>query len=237
MGAVTGLADAYARDAATHHHALRDSEAMRVVALRASAPPSVELRATMDDLAVALHEASTAVAQVYSLILPDEFGEASDLATVIDELGQLVGVVVERVADFRVITPQEPCRAMMPRSQLVQALSALLSNAVQAVRDRGERGIITLRASKSEDAALVEIIDNGVGMSPHVRARALEPFFTTREPPAAGLGLSAAAERIQRRGGELVLESEPGVGTTVRVFLPLAPLAATGPRADHRSAN
>ncbi|MDP9151681.1 MAG: sensor histidine kinase, partial [Myxococcota bacterium] len=237
MGAVTGLADAYARDAASHHDKLRDSEVMRVVALRASAPPSVELKATMDDLAVALREASTAVSQVYSLILPDEIGEVSDATAVANEVGQLVSVVIERAADFRVIVPTEPCCARMPRSQLVQALSALLSNALQAVRHRGERGVITLRVARGEEAAMVEITDNGVGMSAHVRARALEPFFTTREPPAAGLGLSSAAEKVRRQGGELVLESEAGLGTTVRLFLPLASLSPSGFTADHQIKN
>ena len=63
MGAMTGLADAYVRDAASRSEK-RDSESMRVVALRASAPPSEELHATVDDLSRALREASIAVSQV-----------------------------------------------------------------------------------------------------------------------------------------------------------------------------
>jgi signal transduction histidine kinase len=90
------------------------------------------------------------------------------------------------------------------------------------VRDRGQRGTITLRLWAREDVALVEVIDNGVGMSPSVRARALDPFFTTREG-ATGMGLSMVAERVRRAGGEIVLESEQGLGTTVRLFIPLAP--------------
>jgi signal transduction histidine kinase len=113
----------------------------------------------------------------------------------------------------------------MPRSQIVQALSALLSNSLHAVRDaarHGRRGTITLRLWAREDVALLEVIDNGVGMSPAVRARALDPFFTTREG-STGLGLSMVAERVRRAGGEIVLESEHGLGTTVRLFVPLAP--------------
>jgi signal transduction histidine kinase len=223
MGAMTGLADAYVRDTASRQHAIaRDSEAMRVVALRASAPPTAELHATVDDLARALQEASTAVSQVYALVAPDEFEEVCDLCAVVSEVARLVGVVVERVADLRIDLPGEPCRAVMPRSQVVQAISALLSNSLQAVRDRGQRGTITLRLWAREDVALVEVIDNGVGMSPAVRTRAFEPFFTTREG-AAGLGLSMVAERVRKAGGEIVLESEQGLGTTVRLFVPLAP--------------
>jgi signal transduction histidine kinase len=226
MGAMTGLADAYVRDSAARQAAARDSETMRVVALRASAPPTEELHATMDDLARALQEASTAVSQVYALVAPDEFEEVCDLCAVVSEVAKLVGVVVERVADLRIDLPSESCRAVMPRSQIVQAISALMSNSLQAVRDRGQRGTITLRLWAREDVALVEVIDNGVGMSPSVRARAFEPFFTTREG-ATGLGLSMVAERVRRAGGEIVLESEQGLGTTVRLFIPLAPATET----------
>jgi signal transduction histidine kinase len=229
MGAMTGLADAYVRDAASRSEQ-RDSESMRVVALRASAPPSAELHATMDDLSRALREASVAVSQVYSLVAPDEFDEVCDLCAVVSEVAKLVGAVVDRVAELRIDLPNEPCRAVMPRSQVVQALSALLSNALQAVRDRGQRGTITVRVWAREDVALLEVIDNGVGMSPSVRSRAMEAFFTTRGGAATGLGLSMVAERVRRAGGEVVLESEQGLGTTVRLFVPLAPPAQETPR-------
>jgi signal transduction histidine kinase len=179
----------------------------------------------MDDLARALQEASTAVSQVYALVAPDEFEDACDLCSVVSEVAKLVAVVVERVADLRVDRPSEPCRGAMPRSQIVQALSALLSNALHAVREAarsGRRGTITLRLWAREDVALLEVIDNGIGMSPAVRSRALDPFFTTREG-STGLGLSMVAERVRRAGGEIVLESEHGLGTTVRLFVPLAP--------------
>jgi signal transduction histidine kinase len=219
MGAMTGLADAYVRDTAAN---ARGSESQRVVALRASAPPTAELHATMDDLARALQEASTAVSQVYSLVAPDEYDDVCDLCSVVSEVSRLVSVVVERVAELRIDLPSQPCRGQMPRSQIVQAISALLSNSIQAVRERGTRGTITLRLWAREDVALVEVIDNGVGMSPAVRVRALEPFFTTREG-ATGMGLAMVSERIRRAGGEIVLESEQGLGTTVRLFVPLAP--------------
>jgi signal transduction histidine kinase len=253
MSAMTGLADAYVRDTAARAQQPpvrgpdgaspaspergRNSDPLRVVALRASAPPSAELHATMDELARALQEASTAVSQVYALVAPDEFEEACDLCSVVSEVAKLVGVVVERVAELRVDLPSEPCRGAMPRSQIVQALSALLSNSLQAVRDparNGRRGTITLRLWAREDVALLEVIDNGVGMTPSVRARALDPFFTTREG-STGLGLSMVAERVRRAGGEIVLESEHGLGTTVRLFVPLAPpgdVEAVGTRSN-----
>jgi signal transduction histidine kinase len=221
VGAVAGLADAYARDAADLR-GLPVSEAQRVVAMRASAPATPSLHATVNDLSTALREASSAVAHVYSLVVPDH-ENFCDLTTVVSETTKLVSVVIERIADFRVELPgDDPCRATVRRSVVVHALSALLTNAVQAVRDlEGRRGVITVRLVPRVTAALLEVVDNGVGMGPTVLERAIQPFFSTRGPGAAGLGLTTVAERVRGEGGDIVLESEVGRGTTARLFLPL----------------
>jgi CheY-like chemotaxis protein len=73
-------------------------------------------------------------------------------------------------------------------------------------------------------------------MTEEVRSRAIEPFFTTREAgEGVGLGLSMAYGVIRNHGGQLLLESEPGVGTTVTMYLPAAPvetLPQTPPRRE-----
>jgi two-component system cell cycle sensor histidine kinase/response regulator CckA len=75
------------------------------------------------------------------------------------------------------------------------------------------------------------ITDTGIGMTDEVRARALEPFFTTR-PTAAGLGLATTAGIVQGIGGHIELESKPRIGTTVHLYLPAAEerSAASGER-------
>jgi signal transduction histidine kinase len=220
LDAVAGLADAYVRSAAEKRQLL-ESEVQRIVALRASAPATAELRATVQGVATALQEASKAVSQMYALVAPDGLGDMCDLAVVMPELAHVVRGVVEQVAEFRIEAPSEPCHVQLPRSVVVQAVSALLANAVHAVADRKERGVITLRVVPRTAAALIEVADTGVGMSPTILERAMESFFTTRGRRAAGLGLSLAAERVRRRGGELVHESELGAGTTARIFAPL----------------
>jgi two-component system, cell cycle sensor histidine kinase and response regulator CckA len=127
-----------------------------------------------------------------------------------------------------------PVRA--ERGPLEQALVNLAANARDAM-PRG--GVLTIQATnvdiepgQLDDAALagrfvrLVVADTGAGMDHETRARAFEPFFTTK-PTAAGLGLATAASIIRGAGGHIQLDSEPRIGTTVRLFLPAAPATAT----------
>jgi len=67
----------------------------------------------------------------------------------------------------------------------------------------------------------VEVEDNGTGISAEIAQRVFDPFFTTKDPDqGTGLGLSISRSIIEEFGGRLELQSEPGKGTTVTVFLP-----------------
>jgi len=84
---------------------------------------------------------------------------------------------------------------------------------------------------------VVEVIDDGSGMSGEILERAAEPFFTTKEiGKGSGLGLSQVFGFAAQSGGFVLLQSEPGQGTQVRIHLPaqLAPGgdAANGERTD-----
>jgi signal transduction histidine kinase len=70
---------------------------------------------------------------------------------------------------------------------------------------------------------VVEVTDTGVGIAPEDMPRVLEPFFTTKEEgKGTGLGLAICRRVVQEHQGTLALTSTMGVGTTVRIVLPVA---------------
>lgn len=98
----------------------------------------------------------------------------------------------------------------------------LISNARQAMRDGGTVEVRIRRdEGTSEPSVRIEIADTGHGMSPDVRRRALDPFYTTR-PSGTGLGLPIVQRIVEAHGGWLGIESAEGVGTTVTLHFPIA---------------
>ena len=81
-------------------------------------------------------------------------------------------------------------------------------------------GVITVRTEPRDGSVILEVIDTGVGMSPEVKQRCLEPFFTTKGDRGTGLGLAMVFGIIKRHQGTLEIESESGKGTTFRIRLP-----------------
>jgi PAS domain S-box-containing protein len=109
-----------------------------------------------------------------------------------------------------------------------QVLTNLFLNAVAHAFPNGGGGAVEISIQESgEDHVEVVFADNGIGMSPEVRRRAFDPFFTTRrDQGGTGLGLHIVYSIVTNRlGGRLNLHSEPGKGTRVQIILPrIAPL-------------
>jgi signal transduction histidine kinase len=104
-------------------------------------------------------------------------------------------------------------------AELREVLINLIFNALDAMPNSG---VITLRTADTVGAVILEVIDTGCGMSPDVKQRCLEPFFTTKGDHGTGLGLAMVFGIIKRHQGTLELESEAGKGTTFRIRLPAA---------------
>jgi len=128
-----------------------------------------------------------------------------------------------------------PCSVVADPVQLEQLLLNLCVNARDAIEQRG-RVALSLRQEYVSPAVcplvnlaqpgnyvVLEVSDTGRGMSPEVRSQAFEPFFTTKGGEGSGLGLATVYAVVQRHEGAIELDSEEGVGTRFRVYLPSAP--------------
>src|SRR3989338_7682692 len=104
-------------------------------------------------------------------------------------------------------------------SQLNQVFMNLLVNAAHAIE---ERGTITVRTGRQEEEVWVEIADTGKGIAPEHLKKIFDPFFTTKPVgKGTGLGLSLSYGIVQKHHGRIEVQSEPGKGTTFRVWLPV----------------
>ncbi|MDA3948043.1 MAG: response regulator [Spirochaeta sp.] len=108
----------------------------------------------------------------------------------------------------------------MPASELTQALFNVAVNAVEAMGDDGTLRI-EVRLCAGDDRVCLIVRDNGTGMDPRMVHTAVRPYFSTKSH-GIGMGLTIALSLLEGRGGQLTLETEPGFGTTVRMYLPPA---------------
>ncbi len=135
------------------------------------------------------------------------------------------------------ISPVRP--VIMDPTQIHQVVMNLCTNAFHAMEERGGVLEVTLAETlvDGEDAgqtalvagayALLTVSDSGEGIPPEIRERIFEPYFTTKEAgKGTGLGLAMVHGIVTKAGGAIKVYSEPGIGTTFRVHLPLAVAAA-----------
>lgn len=121
--------------------------------------------------------------------------------------------------DLMIEGPLEPSPVRLDPVAFEGAVKALTQNAVDAV---GHGGSVAVRLERLMEGGLrLSVRDSGPGMDRELAARAIEPFFTTRDG-AAGLGLSQAYAFARQSGGVLSIDSAPGEGAEISVTLPQA---------------
>jgi signal transduction histidine kinase/CheY-like chemotaxis protein len=103
-------------------------------------------------------------------------------------------------------------------SELREALTNLVLNAVDAL-PRG--GAIRIATRLRDREVELSVSDTGVGMSESVRRRIFEPFFSTKGPRGTGLGLAMVYGIVSRHGGEILVDSTEGAGSTFTIRLPV----------------
>jgi signal transduction histidine kinase len=156
-----------------------------------------------------------------------------DLAQLVATTGSLLKKLIGEDIELELDIPSDIRPVEADPVQLEQVLMNLAINARDAMPDGGTLGIVLRNtvvtpqfAEKHPpmspgDFVLIEVSDTGHGMSDDIKAHAFEPFFTTKDPArGTGLGLSTVYGIVKQSGGFIWIESEPGAGTTFRVFLP-----------------
>jgi signal transduction histidine kinase len=156
-----------------------------------------------------------------------------DLDGLVSNLHRMLERLLEE--DIRLDTPTtgKPLLALVDRTQVEQALMNLVVNARDAMPRGGRLTISVSEAEVSPGEAerggeivpgryvRLSVIDTGTGMSPEVRKRAFEPFFSTKETgKGTGLGLSIVYAVMEQNGGFVDLDTEEGRGTAVHLFFP-----------------
>jgi GAF domain-containing protein/CheY-like chemotaxis protein len=162
--------------------------------------------------------------QEFTRIRRDQPAETVDLTQVVRDAVEMTQTrwrdeAQSRSLDIRVVTQLEPVPPVDGHpAELRQVLTNLVLNAVDALP---EGGTITIATRAVSDAVEVSVADTGVGMSEEVRRRIFEPFFTTKGPGGTGLGLAMVYGIVARHGGQVVVDSREGAGSTFTIRLPL----------------
>jgi PAS domain S-box-containing protein len=162
--------------------------------------------------------------------------EAVDVGAIVRESLSLVQPSLPKSVDLRTHVEEEPRTTANP-GELHQVVTNILTNAVQAMEEADPDDAVldvdvrTLNVDKDlaqrhlgldpGPYVRLSISDTGPGMDAETQERIFEPFFTTKEVgEGTGLGLSVVHGIVQSCGGEIVVYSEPGEGTTFDVYLP-----------------
>jgi signal transduction histidine kinase/HAMP domain-containing protein len=150
----------------------------------------------------------------------------------ISEFQELIRQAVGRACEVKLRTDEQLWLCHLDPSLLETALLNLALNGRDAMPDGGVLEIETRNLVLDEEAVAgcvpgpyvrLSVTDNGRGMPPAVRDRVFEPFFTTKEVgKGTGLGLSMVYGFVRQSDGYVTIESAPGVGTTVALYLPRA---------------
>ncbi len=169
--------------------------------------------------------------RVYSAGAATEIRTPVDVREVVRTALRVAGPQLRHVAKIETALEDVPL-VLADEARLVQVVVNPLVNAAQALAGTSRPGIIGLwtRTSPAGDA-LIEISDNGTGISPEVLARLGEPYVTTRaRTGGTGLGLFVTRGIVDAHGGTLHVESKTGGGTRVVVRLPAMPRGVETPR-------
>jgi two-component system NtrC family sensor kinase len=202
---------------------------------KASHPP--DLNGILDNMQNAARHGASLTRQLLGFARRQQLNpEQVHLDEQVKEIEPLIRQTLDRDMSLTVTADDGIWPVRVDRSELQLALINIAVNARDAMAEGGSLDItmrnvtlsvtdsVSVTAEKlSGDFVCISIKDSGAGMSPETLARAFEPFFTTKESHnGTGLGLSHVYGFARQSGGTAVIESEPGTGTRVLIYLPRA---------------
>jgi PAS domain S-box-containing protein len=199
------------------------------VMLISELPIDSPIRADIQEIAAAAARAETLTRQLLAFSRQQVLQPQSvDVGALALGLRTLLRRLVRE--DIEIVTVIDPATgvAWADPGQIEQVLVNLVVNARDAMP---EGGTITLTTAACEHASagappsphvLIKVADTGLGIPPEVQARMFEPFYTTKEAgKGTGLGLSTVYGIVRQSGGDIVVDSTVGIGTTFRIYLPI----------------
>jgi two-component system NtrC family sensor kinase len=173
-----------------------------------------------------IHRVSQIVTKLLQFARPEEYAgyvERHAPDSVVLDCLPLVQHLLNKT-EIRVVRENRASRlVLMNRSELQQVLINLIVNAIHAMPDGGTLTLRSLDAERDGNPGIaIEVADTGIGMREDVVEKVFDPFFTTKRREGTGLGLSISQTLVKRQRGQITAESEPGKGSTFRVWLPEA---------------
>ncbi len=161
--------------------------------------------------------------------------EVAKIGPVVEEALSMIRALLPATTDLRGNIESDVGRVRCDPAQIQQLLVNLCNNAFRAINSRSGHISVMLKevlvprsmANRhtnldAGEYAVIEVADTGEGMDAESAERAFEPFYTTQPVgEGTGLGLSVVHGIVMRHSGEIVLESAPGEGTRIRIYLPV----------------
>jgi signal transduction histidine kinase/ActR/RegA family two-component response regulator len=212
------------------------------LALDELAPGPGRVRHSLEQIVQAAGRAAALTSQLLAFsrqqVLQKQIVDVNRLVTGLTEmLRPLIGSTIDLVVDLDPRTGSVEADA----GQLEQVITNLVVNGRDAIPGGGRIAICTRPVAAPElphglppgGYCVVTVTDSGDGMDEETRARAFDPFFTTKEQgKGTGLGLATVHGIVAQSGGDVRIESMPGAGTTIAVYLPSTDAAAAASVAE-----
>jgi len=189
---------------------------------------SIETVRTAAEKAASLTKQLLAFGRKQVLVL-----QVLDLNELLIDVQEMLSTLPSEQIELVVIPSSRPLPVKVDPGKIEQVIMNLTVNACHAMPSGGVLQIKTSQVSKTVSGtvarshstvyAMVEISDTGFGMDGQVKAHLFEPFFTTKPlGKGTGLGLSTVYGIVKQSGGFIEVDSEPGEGTTFKVYIPIA---------------